>query len=123
MRSSVALLLLLCGSVAAHDMRPTYPNWGISHIADVKHTRMELFNKRSDVDWYEIGVFDINWKPLPFVTRYKVMQIDYLSNVKFDVYISEANSIAAEYICSISKVKSNEGNTPLVSSKICSRFK
>lgn len=123
MRSSVALLLLLCGSVAAHDMRPTYPSWGISHIADVKHTRMELFNKRSDVEWYEIGVFDINWKPLLFVTRYKVMQIDYLSNVKFDVYISEANSIAAEYICSVSKIKANENNTPLVSSRICSRFK
>jgi len=84
---------------------------------------MELFNKRADVEWYEIGVFDINWKPLPFVTRYKVMQIDYLSNVKFDVYISEANSIAAEYICSVSKIKANENNTPLVSSRICSRFK
>lgn len=123
MRSSVALLLLLCGSVAAHDMRPTYPSWGISHIANVKHTSIEIFNKRSDVEWYEVGVFDINWKPLPFVTRYKVMQIEYLDNLKVDVYIAEANSIAAEYICSKSKVRANENNTPIVSSRICSRFK
>ena len=123
MYRSVILLLLLCGSVAAHDMRPTYPTWRISHVPDVKVTRMELFNKRADVEWYEIGVFDINFKPLPFVSRFRVLNIPYLTQVKFDVYVTEANSIGAEYICSISKLKANENNMPMVSSKICSRFK
>ena len=123
MYRSVILLLLLCGSVAAHDMRPTYPTWRISHVPDVKVTRMELFNKRADVEWYEIGVFDVNFKPLPFVSRFRVLNIPYLTQVKFDVYVTEANSIGAEYICSISKLKASEDNRPLVSSKICSRFK
>ena len=123
MYRSVILLLLLCGSVAAHDMRPTYPTWRISHIPDVKVTRMELFNKRADVEWYEIGVFDINFKPLPFVSRFRVLNIPYLTQVKFDIYVTEANSIGAEYICSISKLKASENNMPMVSSKICSRFK
>tara|TARA_R100001369_G_scaffold21476_2_gene39022 strand:+ start:387 stop:758 length:372 start_codon:yes stop_codon:yes gene_type:complete len=123
MYRSVILLLLLCGSVAAHDMRPTYPTWRISHVPDVKVTRMELFNKRADVEWYEIGVFDINFKPLPFVSRFRVLNIPYLTQVKFDVYVTEANSIGAEYICSISKLKASENNMPMVSSKICSRFK
>ena len=123
MYRSVILLLLLCGSVAAHDMRPTYPTWRISHVPDVKVTRMELFNKRADVEWYEIGVFDINFKPLPFVSRFRVLNIPYLTQVKFDVYVTEANSIGAEYICSISKLKASKNNMPIVSSKICSRFK
>ena len=123
MYRSVILLLLLCGSVAAHDMRPTYPTWRISHIPDVKVTRMELFNKRADVEWYEIGVFDVNFKPLPFVSRFRVLNIPYLTQVKFDVYVTEANSIGAEYICSISKLKASKNNMPIVSSKICSRFK
>ena len=104
-------------------MRPTYPSWQISHIPDVKVVRMELFNKRADVEWYEIGVFDVNFKPLPFVSRYSVMKIPYLTQVKFDVYVTEANSIGAEYICSISKLQASEDNRPMVSSKICSRFK
>ena len=123
MYRSVILLLLLCGSVAAHDMRPTYPTWSISHIPDVKVVRMELFNKRADVEWYEIGVFDVNFKPLPFVSRFRVLNIPYLTQVKFDVYVTEANSIGAEYICSISKLKASKNNMPIVSSKICSRFK
>ena len=84
---------------------------------------MEMFNKRADVKWYEIGVFDEDWKPIPFVTSYKVIQLDYLNHVKFDVYITSNNKDKAEYICSLSKLRGNSNNKPMIASKICSRFK
>ena len=87
----VILWLLLCGSVAAHDMTPTYPKWKMSFIPTAKMTTMKVFNKRADVQWYQIGVFDKEFKPIPFVTRYKILRIKYLSHVKFDIYINDDN--------------------------------
>jgi hypothetical protein len=119
----VILWLLLCGSVAAHDMTPTYPKWKMSFIPSAQMTTMQVFNKRSDVQWYQIGVFDKEWQPIPFVTRYKILNIKYLQRVKFDVYVNSENVKFAEYICSTSKLRGNDDFKPIVESKICSRFK
>ena len=119
----VILWLLLCSSVAAHDMTPTYPKWKMSFIPSAKMTTMQMFNKRQDVQWYEIGVFDKEWNLLPFVTRYKILRVKYLSRVKFDVYISDEYLDNAEYICSTSKLRGNDNFKPIVESRICSRFK
>ena len=123
MYRSVILWVLLCSSVAAHDMTPTYPEWKMSFIPSAKMTTMQVFNKRSDVQWYQIGVFDKDWQPIPFVTRYKIINIKYLHRVKFDVYVNEENAKLAEYICSTSKLRGNDDFKPIVESKICSRFK
>ena len=80
-------------------MTPTYPKWKMSFIPSAKMTTMKVFNKRSDVQWYQIGVFDKEWNPIPFVTRYKIIKINYLSSVKFDVYVNDANVKQATYIC------------------------
>ena len=119
----VILWALLSSIVAAHDMTPTYPKWKMSFIPSAKMTSMEVFNKRSDVQWYQIGVFDKDWKPIPFVTRYKILRVKYLSRVKFDVYVNDNDSKRAEYICSTSKLRGNDDFKPIVESKICSRFK
>ena len=119
----VILWLLLCSSVAAHDMTPTYPKWKMSFIPSAKMTTMQVFNKRSDVQWYEIGVFDKEWKPIPFVTRYKIINIKYLHRVRFDVYVNDKNAKVVEYICSTSKLRGNDDFKPIVESRICSRFK
>ena len=119
----VILWLLLCGSVAAHDMTPTYPKWKMSFIPSAKMTTMQVFNKRQDVQWYQIGVFDKEWNQLPFVSRYKILRVKYLSRVKFDVYISDEHLDKAEYICSTSKLRGNDNFKPIVESRICSRFK
>ena len=123
MYRSVILWLFLCGSVIAHDMTPTYPKWKMSFIPSAKMTTMKVFNKRSDVQWYQIGVFDEEWNAIPFVTRYKIIKINYLSSVKFDVYVNEANVKQTEYICTTSKLRGNDDFKPIVESKICSRFK
>jgi len=119
----VILWLLLCGSVAAHDMTPTYPKWKMSFIPSAQMTTMQVFNKRADVQWYQIGVFNKEWQPIPFVTRYKILNIKYLQRVKFDVYVNTENVKFAEYICSTSKLRGNDNFKPIVESKICSRFK
>ncbi len=123
MYRSVILWVLLCSSVAAHDMTPTYPKWKMSFIPSAKMTTMQVFNKRSDVQWYQIGVFDKDWQPIPFVTRYKIINIKYLKRVEFDVYVNEENAKLAEYICTTSKLRGNDDFKPIVESKICSRFK
>jgi len=123
MYRSVILWVLLCSSVAAHDMTPTYPKWKMSFIPSAKMTTMQVFNKRSDVQWYQIGVFDKEWQPIPFVTRYKIINIKYLKRVEFDVYVNEENAKLAEYICTTSKLRGNDDFKPIVESKICSRFK
>ena len=123
MYRSVILWVLLCSSVAAHDMTPTYPKWKMSFIPSAKMTTMQVFNKRSDVQWYQIGVFDKDWQPIPFVTRYKIINIKYLHRVRFDVYVNDKNAKVVEYICSTSKLRGNDDFKPIVESRICSRFK
>ena len=123
MYRSVILWLLLCSNVAAHDMTPTYPKWKMSFIPSAKVTTMKVFNKRADVQWYQIGIFTSDFEPIPFVTRYKIIKIDYLKHVEFFVYINEENAKHAEYICSKSKLRGNDSFKPIVESKICSRFK
>ena len=123
MYRSVILSLLLCSNVLAHEMTPTYPEWKVSYIEGVQKTTMEMFNRRADVEWYEIGVFDEEWKKVPFVTSYKIFKLKYLSHVTFNVYITSKHLQKAKYICSTSKLRGNDSNKPMIASKICSKFK
>lgn len=122
MRSFVFTLLLLLPSFAfAHEMTPTYPKWKTSIYSNLVVTTMEMFNKREDVEYYEIAVFDEKWNPIPFVSSFRLFKLDYLSRIKFEVYIREQDKLRAEYICSTSKLRDN--SAPAISSMICSRFK
>ena len=82
-----------------------------------------MFNSRKDVQFYEIGVFTELWEPIPFVTTYKILKVDYLSVVNFDVYIRTRDIEDTEYICSLSKLRENGSNLTMMATKICSRFK
>jgi len=117
--------LVFSANTLGHEMVPTYPKWEPSGLYDgVVKTTVEIFNKRSDVEYYEIGVFDKDWNPLYFVADYKVIKLKYLASASIDIYISTENKDRAEYICSRSKIqKSNNDIRTAVSSKICSRFK
>ena len=123
MRGAVILCLLFSTAVVSHEMTPTYPKWEISGVDDVKKTTMRLWNSREDIRYYEIGLFDESWKPIPFVTAYRIIPLDYLKEVKFDVYITENNIKRARYICSLSKLRSNNESQTLLATRICSKFK
>lgn len=110
-------------SAHAHDMTPTYPKLTYSHLDGVVKTTMSMFNKRADVQYYEIGVFDKDFQPVPFVTSYNVIKLDYLSKVDFDVYIRKTDASRAVYICSRSKLRKDDKVRTAVSSRICSKIK
>lgn len=104
-------------------MTPTYPMWRPSHVDGVVTTKMELFNKRKDVEWYEITVFDKDWKTIPFVTSYYILRLEYLDHAKFDIYINKRDVDRAEYVCSRSKIMGDKIAAPYISSRVCSKFK
>jgi len=116
-------LILFSHGAFAHEMTPTYPKWKYSYMNDLLVTSMEIFNKRNDVEYYEIGVFDKDWNPIPFVSQYRIINIEYLGRVKFDIYIREKDRDIAEYVCSRSKMRTEDLKPTTISSKICSSFK
>ena len=123
MKKILLSLLFISGLAQSHEMVPTYPKWNPGIYPGILETTIEIFNKRSDVEFYEIGVFDKDWQPVYFVADYKVFKLKYLSSISIDVYIAKENRARVEYICSRSKIRSSDQIRTAVSSKICSRFR
>lgn len=122
-RKVSALLLVLSSWATAHEMTPTYPKLVPSYIDGVYKTSVEVFNRRSDVEYYEIGVFDKDFKSVPFATSYKILKVDYLSKVNIDVYIRSQDVSNAVYVCSQSKLRKDQSVRTIVASRICSKIK
>ena len=122
------LLVILIGMLVsfpafAHEMTPTYPTLRPSFLPEVYVTSMQMFNKRADVEYYEIGVFDKDFNPVDFVTSYRILNINYLDKVTFDVFIRKSDSERAAYICSRSKIRKQDITRQSVASRICSKIK
>ena len=122
MKYLVALVLALSSTLSfSHEMTPAYPKVKASFINDVDLVSVTLFNRRADVQFYEVGAFDADWNPIPFVSQYKIYKVEYLHKVDVDIYLTSVDSKKVKYVCSRSKlIKTNEQAT-LVSSRICSR--
>ena len=119
----IVVCFMLALPAYAHEMVPTYPRWEYSHLDGLLKTTMKMFNKRADVEYYEVGVFDKNFEPVPFVTAYNVFKLSYLGHVTFDVYIRTSDKKRAVYICSRSKIRKDNNTKTAISSKICSKVK
>jgi len=117
------LALIMASATQAHEMLPTYPRLAPSYVEDVMQVSMRMFNKRQDVQWYEVSVFDDKWKPVPFVTGYRILKVEYLSHVTFDVYVNKQDATRATYICSQSKLRRKKEDGAIIASRICSKFK
>lgn len=105
----------------AHEWTPTYPKFEPSFIEDIVVTTMTLFNKRSDVEYYEITVHDADWNLVPFVSATKLVYIPYLSKESIEIYIREADCDRIEYICTTSKQLLLDAPSSGVDSRICSK--
>lgn len=116
------ILLLLSGYVSAHQWTPTYPSLSLSYIPRVVVTQMELFNTRSDIEYYELGVFDKNWNTVPFASPARIIQVGHLKREKVDIFIREIDLDRALYICSESKIQKGNKQASSVSSRICSKL-
>jgi len=119
----VLLLIAMTTSVQAHEMVPTYPKLEPSYMEGLQKTRITIFNKRPEVEYYEIGVFTEDWKPLPFVSTYRVFPVPYLSTVTVELFIRDVDQNNITYICSKSKLRKSYETHSAVSSRICSKVK
>lgn len=113
---------MISSSAIAHEQTPTYATWSPSHIEGVVKTEIKIFNKRDDVDYFEIGVFTPDFESLSFVTTWNIIEIGYLETKVIDIYMTEANSISAQYICSISKIRSGDLDQTGIESQICTKL-
>jgi len=117
-----AFFLWACGTAQAHELTPTYPRFQYSHLEGVKRVTLRIFNKRSDVQFYEIGVFDESFEPVQFATPYRVLSVPHLTNVIFDVYVRDADVDKVMYICTESKLKRTSSVRTVITSRICSKI-
>ena len=105
----------------AHEWTPTYPKFEPSFIEDIVVTTMILFNKRTDVEYYEISVHDADWNLVPFASATKLVYIPYLGKESVEIYIREADCDRIEYICTTSKQLLLDAPSSGVDSRICSK--
>jgi|SRR6056300_484812 len=118
-----AALFLFASNAAAHEFTPTYPEFSNSFVDGVLVTYMELFNRRTDVEYYELSVFDEEWNPLPFATPDKLLKINYLERRRIELFIRETDKDKVTYICSMSKLLSEDVISSGINSRICSKVK
>ena len=124
MRLYLIFVLCLFGFQSnAHEMTPAYPILDSSYIDGVVVAKMKLFNRREDVEYYQIEVYTEEWKPVNFATTSKVLKIGYNQTKLFDVYIRFADIKKTRYICTTSKLFKESMQVTLVSSMICSKVK
>ena len=115
-------LLGLSWHASAHEFTPTYPKLKQSYVEGVLYTTMTLFNKRTDVQYYELGVFDAEWNKIPFAVEENIMLIKHLETKEIDVFIREKDKDEAVYICSKSKLVVDGNSKTSLSSRICSKI-
>ena len=118
----LALGLIFCTTLHAHEMTPTYPKLVPSYVDDVYVAKMKLFNIRDDVEYYEIGVFTKDWKAIPFASSSRIIKVSFSRRKLFEVYIRSVDLPKAVYICTESKVYKSTKQVTLVSSRICSKI-
>lgn len=115
--------MLISGVANAHQFMPTYPKFEQSFVGGVLFTKMELFNKRSEVEYYEIQVFDADWNKAPFASEAKVVQVKYLETKRIDIYIRNEDILKTVYICTESKMLKQDSKYTIISSRVCSKIK
>lgn len=119
----MAVVLSLSGYASAHQWLPTYPKLEPSFVDGVLKVKMELFNSRSDVRYYEINVYDKDFRSVKFATQERIIEVGHLKRKNVEIFIREQDRDVATYVCSKSKLLKGKGGATLVSSQICSKIK
>ena len=122
-KTLIAAALFIANSAAAHELTPTYPEFKQSYVDNVLVTQQKLWNRRQDVEYYEIDVYDKNWFNIKFASANKVIKVGYLEHQVIDIYIRETDLDNVEYICTTSKQLKQDVQSTGVKSMICSRVK
>lgn len=117
------VVALINTNATAHELTPTYPEMSPSYIEDVSVTQMKMWNRREDVSYYEIGVFDEEWKPVAFAAENKILRLGYLGRTTFDLYVRDSDLDRIKYICTTSKQLKQDVQSTGIKSRICSKVK
>lgn len=120
----LVLFFAVGGHANAHQLTPTYPKFELSFVQGVQQAKMELFNKRREVWFYEIDVYDSTWNKLPFASSEgKIVRIEYLETKFIDVYVKSQDVSKVVYICTESRLLKQDAQGTSVSSRVCSKIK
>jgi hypothetical protein len=84
---------------------------------------MEIFNKRREVEYYELGVFSQNWEPVTFASEDRIIRVRYLETKKINIYVKNEDLSKVTYICTESRLRKEDVKDTVISSKICSKVK
>ncbi len=114
-------VFIFAATAQAHEWTPTYPKFEPSFLDGIVVTTMSLFNKREEIEYYEITVFDEEWQPVPFASTSKLVEVSYLETKSIDIYIREVDCDRIEYICTESKIFIDDTSQTGVTSRICSK--
>lgn len=114
---------LITTSATAHELTPTYPEIEPAYVEGVSVIKMKMWNRRSDASYYEVNVYDDEWKSVPFATPEKIMKLSYLEHKSFELYIRDADCDRVTYICTTSKQLKQDVQSTGIKSRICSKVK
>lgn len=117
---AAVVALFAATTATAHQWTPTYPKFENSFVEGVVVTTMKLFNRREDVRFYEIGVYDKEWNPIRFATAAKIVEMNYLEQKDIEIYVLESDCDQIEYICTVSKLLLDDTDNG-INSRICSK--
>ena len=117
---AAVVALFAATTATAHQWTPTYPKFENSFVEGVVVTTMKLFNRREDVRFYEINVYDKEWNPIRFATATKVVEMNYLEQKDIEIYVLESDCDQIEYICTVSKLLLDDTSNG-INSRICSK--
>ena len=93
-------------------------------MTGLRVAKMELFNSRADIGYYQISVFDEDWNPVDFAMMGdKVVPVNHLQRKNIEVYVRERDKDKVVYICSRSKILSDQRKGTVLTSRICSKVK
>lgn len=120
---SIITAALITTGAAAHELTPTYPEIEPAYIDGVSVIKMKIWNRRSDANYYEINVYDKEWKLIPFAAAEKIMKLEYLEHKSFELYVRNADTDKVKYVCTISKQLSQNVQSTGIKSRICSKVK
>jgi len=116
--------LLISTQAYAHMWTPTYPKIGRSHVEGVSCVEMYLVNRREDVSYYRIKLYDKDWNPITFrAPGNEPIQIEYKGKKKVEIFFSNKNAEKLEYVCTESLLLKSDVASQGIKSRICSKIK
>lgn len=119
----IIMLVMFSGKAFSHEMSPTYIEFVPSYVDNVLKTTIELFNRREDVNFYEISLYNKDWVAVSFVTDNKIVNLKYLEKKSIDIYIRKEDGDKVLYVCTLSRFIKSDVTKTNVSSRICSKVK